>query len=461
VSNRTLFLLLFAALLAARLCHTGILWAEESLPLAVAQQVERGQVIYRDLWFDKPPLLSLVCLLWGARDGWILRLAGTLYSLLACAIAWMFARDLWGEREGRIAAALLGFFFIFDIPASVTPLAADPLMLAPHLAAVWLAHRRRAFGSGVCAGIAFLINAKGAIAATVCVIWFPAGIVLFAAGFAAVNGVALGWLWWAGALGAYYQQVWQWGRVYAAVTFLADPVRNGAVRTLNWAGFHGALVAGAAMALRDRKLRVQWVAWLALSFGAVALGWRFFPRYFFQILPALVLLGARGLAVMPARYARVAALLLLIPLVRFGPRYVLLAAGQSTQWADTAMDRDSHAAARLTKQLARPGDSLFVWGFRPDIYVYAGLPSGARFLDSQPLTGVPADRHLTQSAPVAPELAAAHRAELIRAAPTFVIDGLGPYNPNLAITRYPDLKQWLAQYREAGRSAQTIVYRRE
>src|SRR5262245_23872709 len=114
--------------------------------------MELGRTLYRDIWFDKPPLLAAVYLLWGTRA---LRLAGALYGLLACGLVWGFARDLWSEREGRIAAALLAFFLIFDIPSAVTPLAADLWMLAPHVAAVWLAFRGRAFWSGVLAGVAF------------------------------------------------------------------------------------------------------------------------------------------------------------------------------------------------------------------------------------------------------------------------------------------------------------------
>src|SRR5207302_9670344 len=120
------------------------------------------------------------------------------------------------------------------------------------------------------------------------------------------------------------------------------------------------------------------------------LGWRFFPRYFFQLLPAAVLLGARGICLLPAK-ARVAlvGLALIAPMVRFGPRYLQV---EDPVWVDTAMDRDSRAAAALIRAVA-PG-SLFVWGFRPELYIYTRWPAATRFLDSQPLTGVPADRHL-------------------------------------------------------------------
>ncbi len=155
--------------------------------------------------------------------------------------------------------------------------------------------------------------------------------------------------------------------------------------------------------------------------------------------------------------------LLLIPLVRFGPRYAMLArdlaTGRPHAWADVAMDQDSRAAARLALQSSLPGDTLFVWGFRPDLWVYTGLPAATRFLDSQALTGVPADRHLTQSAPVASDFTRANREELARTHPMIVIDGLSLYNPALAMDRYPELRPWLAQYHEVARTPTTVIYR--
>ena len=454
-------------LLAARLCHLEILWAEETLPLAAAAQMARGKVLYRDLWFDKPPLLASIYLAWGARDGLQLRVAGALYALLACWIAWRFARGMWGELEARWAAGLMAFFLIFDIPSAVTPLAADLLMLAPHLAAVWLAWRGRAFWSGVLAGIAFLFNAKGVFVLAACAIWNVRGLPMLALGFAAPNAVAALWMWTQGSLGAYIEQVWKWGRIYAGGTFVANPVTNGIARTAAWLGFHAAIVIAAGWFWwRDaRENRVRWAAWAALSFLAVALGWRFFPRYYFELLPLAVVAGARGFTLMGKRRAAVLAMLLLVPLVRFGPRYALLAQdlveGRPDQWVDIGMDQDSRKAARLARELSGAGDTLFVWGFRPELYVYTKLPAATRFLDSQPLTGVPADRHLTQSLPVETESTRAHRMELAGTHPTVIMDGLGPINPRLAIGQYAELRGWLADYQEVGRTGLTVIYRRK
>jgi len=462
--TRLFFLLLFALLVAARLCHVEILWAEETLPLAAAQQMRAGKVLYRDIWFDKPPFAPVMYAALGGEAGWRLRLAGALYALLCCSIAWGFACDLWGRREGLWAAGLLGFFLIFDFPSSVIPLAADLLMLAPHVAAVWLAWKRRPLWAGALAGVAFTISPKGVLVLAVCACWAPSWTLL--AGFAGVTGALSAWMWSAGALAGYWDEVWRWGRIYAGTTFVGAPATNGLARTLNWAGFHAAIAIAAAMAWKNVGQaswpvfaeRRRWTVWLLISLAGVVAGLRFFPRYYFQILPVVVLLAARGFSEMRGR-RRVVALLLLIPLARFAPTYFL--AARDAGWRDTAMDRDSRAAAAMVSARALPGDTLFVWGFRPEIYVYAHLPAATRFLDSQPLTGVPADRHLTQSTPVEAGEPRARRAELAASRPTFVVDGLGEYNRRLAIAEFGDLRAWMAGYREVGRSAGSVIYRRE
>ena len=497
IKARYFFPLLFALLLAARLCHLDILWAEEGLPLAAAEQMARGKALYLDIWFDKPPLVAATYLLWGGRDGFPLRLAGVLYALLACWIAWLFAQDLsrnrakrapraaWihsvhplnggagnapfalrGRREAFWAAGLMAFYLVFDIPSAVTPLAADMLMLVPHVAAVWLAWRGRTFWSGVVAGLAFLFNAKGLFVLASCAVWNLRAMPLLLCGFAVPNALAAAWLWSEGALAAYWEQVWTWGRVYASVTFLEHPAANGLLRTANWLGFHAApAIAAVWFWLRDAKAdRIRWIAWCAISFGAVAAGWRFFPRYYLQLLPLAVVAGTRGFALLDRRRAWALAGLLAIPFARFGPRYALLARdvleGVPPKWVDVAMDQDSRKTAGLIRKMSRGGDTLFVWGFRPELYCYTWLPAASRYLDSQPLTGVPADRHLTQSRPVESEATRARRAELAHTHPRFIVDGLGGFNPALAMGAYPDLQSWLAGYREAGRTGLTRIYER-
>src|SRR5580658_5634603 len=163
--------------------HAGVLWEGDDLPLAAALQMSRGSVLYRDVWFDKPPLVAAVYLLWGAKSGVALRVAGAIYAWIACVIAYLIAARLWTQREGYWAAGLMGFFLTFDTHSAVVPLAADSLLLVPHLAAVFLASRKRAFWAGVAAGIGFLFNAKGVFVLAACALFGWPDLVPLAAGF--------------------------------------------------------------------------------------------------------------------------------------------------------------------------------------------------------------------------------------------------------------------------------------
>ena len=203
------------------------------------------------------------------------------------------------------------------------------------------------------------------------------------------------------------------------------------------------------------------LGWLIVSLVGVAAGWRFFPRYYFLVLVPVSLMASRGYVLMAKRRI-VMVLLLLIPLVRFGPRYAILASdlarGRPHHWSDLKLSEDSAASARL---LTDKTGSLLVWGYRPDVFAYSRMRAGTRFLDSQPLTGVLADRHLTNSVAALPELAAKNRRELAGTHPTYIVDGLGPLNPALAITEYVDLRDWLAGYREIGRTELSVIYERK
>jgi 4-amino-4-deoxy-L-arabinose transferase-like glycosyltransferase len=480
-----LFALLFLVVLAARLCHLRILWAEEQLPVAAAMEMARGKALYRDVWFDKPPWVAGVYLLWGARMGWPLRLAGALFVTLCCLLAWRFARDLWGEREAWLAAAFLAFFLTFGLPAAVIPLAADSLLLLPHLAAVYLASRQRPLAAGLLAGIGLLFNAKAVFVLAACLLWlwlpnraatvrersgrFDSQLrsaALLLAGFLLPLIAALAWFAAHGSVPDYVLQVWRLGSMYAGATFLEHPWQAGVVRTANWLGFHLALAVGAAWFLLRSKESGRWrfAAWALLSLAGIALGLRFFPRYYFLLLPPLALAAARGYSLMPRRAAcALLALTLAIPLVRFGPRYGILArdllTGRPHSWRDITMYQDSQQAAQRVLALAPPGARLFVWGYRPDLYVYTGLPAASRFLESQPLSGVLADRHLFRSDALRAPFIEQNRRELMRSRPDIIVDGLGPYNSSLGIEKYPDLAPWLANYELVSRTRSVVIYR--
>ena len=91
---------LSSAVLASRLAHVHLLWADEDYHLAAAIQALHGKLPYRDFWYDKPPLNLAFYLIFGARTGAILRIADALFIILCCVLACEFASKLWSRREG-------------------------------------------------------------------------------------------------------------------------------------------------------------------------------------------------------------------------------------------------------------------------------------------------------------------------------------------------------------------------
>ena len=446
--TRLVFALIAAVVIAMRLVHSSVLWADDNLPLAAAIQVFHGKALYRDVWYDKPPLVVWTYLLWAARSGVALRLAGAMYVIGVSVAAWQIARKQWSEREGLYAAIFGAFFLTFALPSAVIPLASDMLLILPHLVAIYFAWRGRPLWSGAAAGVGLLYSSKAVFVLAACALWQWRSLPMLVLGFAMPNAIALAWMWAQGSLGEFYTQVWQWGSIYAANTFVENPVVEGLKRTAGWIGFQAALVIGMILAVR-RDWR--YLAWIGIALVGVILGLRFFPRYYFLLVPPAIVLGARGWASLNKPV--LLAVLLAIPLLRFAPGYVTLPE------RDLVMDRDSRAAAAELSARAVSRETLFVWGFRPDIFIDSGLPAGTRFLESQPISGVLADRHLFSARPVTADFLEENRAELIRSRPTWVVDGLGPFNDSLALAKQESLAAWFAQYREVARTRFSILYR--
>jgi hypothetical protein len=442
------------------MCFAGVLWSDEDYHMAAAIHILHGKVPYRDFWYDKPPLAALYYLLIGAVPGLILRLWDAAYILLCCFLAHRLAARWWGEVEGRVAAFLVAFFTTFYLPAAVIPFAPDALLIAPHLAAIYFARQGRAWAAGLVCGTGFWINVKALFVLAACAIWvLPSlltfgGLVALGAAFLAVVGA------WPG----YWRQVWLWGLAYAPGSPVAHPLALAAERIGHWCAFHAALVLSWMKGAWHEGRAEQWkiVAWLAISFAAVCFGNHFAPRYFFQMLPPLTVVGARGIVLAYRERKRVAVavftLLLAVPFVRFAPRYARMAAHEP--WGDIALNLDSQQVASQINAQKKPGDTLFVWGYRPDMYVYTRLSPVSRFWDSQPLTGVAADRHLSAQEPVGNAATSGHLAEIEYSRPTFIVDGLGPLNEKLKPQNFVAMRELLRHYREVARTRLSIIYQR-
>ena len=468
-AHRAFWIFLTGILLISRVAHLNILWADEDYHLAVAIQTFHGKMLYRDIWYDKPPLNALLMLLTGGYPGWPLRLASVALELTGAAVAYRFASRLWRSREGYVAAAAFAFFHVFYFSTTVIPVEPDTLMILPHMLAVYWAWSKRPVLAGLSAGLAFLLNTKGLFVLAACLLFYPAGWLLLAVGFAAPCAVMGTWLISQGAFSGYLEQVWRWGMLYAANP-QPEPFSAPIVRLGSWLAFHGALVLGAGFAgwqLKDRALRWKLAGWIVIALLAATIGWRLPPRYLNQLYPPLVIMGSCGIAALLVRRTWWQLLLLaaiVIPLVRFMPRYAQLLAedwrGEAHDWRDATMDRESRDGAKIVEALARPGDTIFIWGYRPNVVVYTRLPIVGPMWESQPVTGVPADRHLSVEVPLDAAWAASNQDLLLRTKPTFVVDGLSSYNLELDIHKFPRVGEWMKQYCNVGSAGRGMtVYR--
>jgi len=525
---------LFAVVFLLRIFYADYVWADEGLWFTAANELLRGKSLYSQVWFDKQPALAWTyAALFRLFGPSILavRLFTIVYATGICLALWHIGRRFWGEREGRLAALLYALYNATYLHSQVQPMAVDQLTLLPYLYSGYFFLRSRKSGSLFCSGllaaVAFSLNPKAAalllffalvmvaraVRRNAAALNAAQPAVLVAAGFAAGLAPWLAYVLSGGRWHYYLRDFWGWGLSYVTVYSPGEILLNGLRRTLNYAGFHISLFIGLGFLLwYGRKSKAQsptpktrdeggstldfrlwtlgpslalWL-WLGVSFLGVAAGGRFFPRYFYQVLPFLCLLAARGYVLhtkpkaqspvsQPVRLRslnlRIWALIFWLgvafALVRFHHRAAFLAyervTGRQTAymaaWNDPAIARDSRVIAR------RVHGSLFVWGYRPEIYFYCGCEAATSYLSDQPLTGVPADIHLREARNVAPERAAEDRARLLEqlgaSRPDYIVDGLGPYNPALAMAQYPELRAFLARYyREVERVGQGIIYQR-
>ena len=362
-------------------------------------------------------------------------------------------------------------------------------------------------------------------------------LVLFAMlGFLAGSAPVILYIIGSHAWGDYTLFVWHWGSRYAGYFPISSVLSKGLPAVAGYFALNNTLLITAAIAMlvtgrriagrrtgavvddrstpagsgprEDRSTMVA-VLWLAISMLWLCIGGRFYAHYFFQILPALCLLGARGalqlIAAVDLRNSRIrlavsAALLLglAFTLVRFHGRTAVLAldwlrgyqSAATASWRSEILKHEERAAAAVVRDLAEsdsaalglesireggprvrdpqgPADYLFVWGYRPEIYYWSGLLPASRYLSTQQLTGVPADVHLINGenrSIIEDNLTAEARAELLRdlsaVRPKYIIDELGFFNSALAMDDYPELAEFLRDYKNLGATGRFFVYRR-
>ncbi len=332
-----------------------------------------------------------------------------------------------------------------------------------------------------------------------------------------------------GSLSFYWLYVWRWGIGYAGYRSVWDIFTHGAWLTLKYlirtnTLFFALMFVVVVWVRRVKKNGVAEIAdngemksdgaallWFAASYGGLAVGGRFYSNYFFQILPALCLIGSRGiLAIATAlrfqratvRRAAIATLAvgLIITGIIFHTRTVTLAfdwmrgakGEMNADWYHETLNREERMVVAVVREWPggfesaeesgreamrtnsprqgnprEPSDYLFVWGARAEIYYWSGLIPASRFLTAQPLTGVPSDvHHDSRSRPVFDaEVTRAARLELVgelqRAQPKYIVDEIGFFNRATSIHSYVETREFMKDYERLGATGRFLIYRRK
>jgi hypothetical protein len=154
--------------------------------------------------------------------------------------------------------------------------------------------------------------------------------------------------------------------------------------------------------------------WAMVSLAGVFSSGRFYGHYFIPALPALSLLGARGIVMLfkelglseeaarPPRRRRALALTALVlflfafNLVRFHHRTAILAyetiTGRRTRWSQGwGMTRREENAQAVADMIHSPGveagQPLYIWGYALDVYWRSGCIPASRYLTPYYVTG--------------------------------------------------------------------------
>lgn len=297
---------------------------DESYYAAGAVELNAGGAFYRDFVDHKAPgiyfIYALIYRVAGAYNQTAVHAVLLLVAALSAYVVGRLAQELFGGRVGRWAGTLYVVGSVIgpanDFQAANTELFTN----LPLAASLWLCARlwvRPRTGlvetavMGLCVGIAIVIRPQSAL------VLLPIGIALWRrrAGLRAAAVVAVtaalpalalvGWLWRADAIAELRASLAYAGYYTSCLPFEVK-LANASLKTLFFLAIDLGLVIPAVVLLaRGRRGDAAWAAgagcllttWLVASFLAVSAGGRFYPHYFIQVLPPLVVMAARQLTV--------------------------------------------------------------------------------------------------------------------------------------------------------------------
>lgn len=309
---------------------------DQSLWASAVRGLSRGQLLYHDVWEQRPPGIYFTYLLGFSLFGWTPAAIAWLDILAATAttvLLWAVVRHLSGSTSGAVAAALYALFtipsWLYGHAGFLERSVCETFIVVCVAAAAWCAVKFSerpllifAFGVGLASGAAIVLKPNAGLYLPALLLWMalygrkPAGDrlahVVWTLGAAALGTVILPaatgvWLWRLDLLREAGIAVIDFNRFYVGQgfspgTYAVDFSRAVFLRMKTdplWlAGGIGSLLALWDLA---RTRRLSPAAGLAVIWGAAAAlaiivnGARLFNSYFIQAFPPLVVLATWAL----------------------------------------------------------------------------------------------------------------------------------------------------------------------
>ena len=375
----------------------------------IAREMRHGRLLYTDLFDHKPPaiygLFAAAQAVAGVGEASVFVIG--VFSATVTALALFSA----GARVGGAPAGVVAAASWAALSADLALQADQPNVEAPLNACLAIAFAalvairsvrmdRPVVTAGVFLGLAMLFKPvvapdvaalalahvlipppavcrrRAVLQASVIVALCAAPLILLAAYFALRGRSADAWLAlvtynasYGGSLSATLREGLRPSRLLPAILRHATPLAVVAVSApLSW--------------WRCRRVPREWallIAWLVSTPVAVALPGKFFPHYYQLWLPPLCIAAAWAVAAIAQRTGRpamaavgVGSVLVVVLGLAEAPIYALSAEERSRAKYGDVFIRSREVALEV-ERLA-PGETLFVWGNEPEIYLYTGLP---------------------------------------------------------------------------------------
>ncbi|HET8945315.1 MAG TPA: glycosyltransferase family 39 protein [Dehalococcoidia bacterium] len=398
---------------------------DEGVYATVAQGLLNGQVPYRDLFDNKPPLVyawyALSFTLFGEHVMAPRILAAVLLSLTTLSLFGQ-ARMVFPKPVAYVAAGLFGLST--GLPFVALHANTEAYMLLPlvtSLVAFTVGVRRGGIRwfllSGALCGAAMMTkqvafwNLAALVGVAVALRWktdgfsfrtFRPSACLIAGASAAVGLVAVPFAL-TGSLDELFYANVSYNWLYVGVLSYSERMADFASGTAYVAAIAAPLAGGAIWGfltlVRRRKQPLDYLilAWALASAAGVATGGRFFPHYFLHLMPAAAVLTAlviyelttkRRIAPIGRPAMAVAALMVIVSLGTIGVMYLAPRAAEQRlaesvaeqkEWESNSRQLGEYIAARTT-----PEDEIFNFGREAQIYFYADRSPAVRYFSDWP-----------------------------------------------------------------------------